>query len=65
MSFMTDITYPEIFAKCKRGSDKLTEGQDCTSNRAKKMSPDGSSVVIFQCLKCNYQWSIPIGGIVL
>ena len=52
----------EVFAKCKRGTDKLTVGESCGSNTAYKINSNNPHVVIFRCTKCGYQWSIPIGG---
>jgi hypothetical protein len=52
----------EVFAICKRGSDKNTTGQKCDSNTAKKLNSEGSHVVIFRCTKCSFQWNVPIGG---
>jgi hypothetical protein len=60
---MSETTeHPEVFVKCKRGSDIMTNGESCDSNRALKLSPDGSNNVSFRCLKCNHQWFISIGG---
>lgn len=52
----------EVLAKCKRGSDKSTAGQECPSKLAHKLNTPGSHVVILRCIKCHYQWSINIGG---
>ena len=52
----------EVLTKCKRGSDKATNGQECPSKTAYKISQDGSHVVILRCVKCSHQWSIPVGG---
>lgn len=52
----------EVFAKCKRGSDKATTGENCESNRAYKMPSHNPHVSIFRCSKCNYQWSLNLGG---
>lgn len=52
----------EVLVRCKRGSDRITDGQSCKGTIAKKLSEDGSPIVRFQCTTCNFVWSIPIGG---
>lgn len=54
--------YPIVHMKCRRGSDKMTEGQTCNYMRAEKRSDDGAPVVQFKCEKCGYIWSISVGG---
>lgn len=51
-----------VHAACKRGSDQLTEGQRCDSTTAERLSPPGSLVVSFRCVKCKHQWNVPLGG---
>lgn len=53
---------PTVHMKCKRGSDRLTEGQTCKGMMAEKLSPDGSQVCQFKCTSCGFIWSIPVGG---
>lgn len=53
---------PEVMVKCKRGSDRLTEGQTCDGKMAERLSGPGSHVVSFKCKKCGYMWSVPLGG---
>jgi hypothetical protein len=53
---------PVVFAKCKRGSDQVTGGQSCDSKLAFRLSDPQARVVLFQCKKCNHQWSVPVGG---
>lgn len=53
---------PVVHMKCKRGSDKATEGQHCRGMMAEKLSPDGSQVPQFRCTTCKHTWSVPVGG---
>lgn len=55
---------PVVHMKCKRGSDRATEGQTCKGMMAEKLSQDGSSVAQFKCTSCGHVWSVPIGGYV-
>jgi len=55
-------TKPEVFAKCRRGGDRLTNGQSCDSMKAENMSEPGSHVVTMKCVKCGFTWGIPVGG---
>lgn len=52
---------PIVHVKCRRGSDKLTEGQTCGGLRAYNESRDRSSAR-FRCVKCNFSWSVQVGG---
>lgn len=54
--------WPEVFAKCKRGNDVVTQGQSCDNKMAYKMSVDGASAVSFKCTKCKFVWTIDVGG---
>jgi hypothetical protein len=54
--------HPIKFAKCKRGSDRATTGQECDGNLAEILSPPGSNIVHFRCHKCKHAWIIPVGG---
>ena len=53
---------PVVHMKCRRGFDKTTHGQACKSMRAYKLSPDGSSNVIFTCIDCGFSWAVSVGG---
>jgi hypothetical protein len=55
--------YPEVFAKCRRGSDRLTQGDSCSSMRALNMSEPGAHVVTMQCVKCKFTWNVGVGGV--
>jgi len=55
-------TFPVVNAKCKRGSDRMSEGQSCPSLTAENMTRQGASVVQFRCTKCKYAWAVPMGG---
>lgn len=52
----------EVMVKCKRGSDRLTEGQHCDSKTAEQLSDPGSRIASFRCKKCGYSWDVPLGG---
>ena len=56
-------THPVVHAKCKRGSDKLSEGQSCNSLSAENMTTQGSNIAQFRCTKCKYVWRVPMGGV--
>lgn len=51
-----------VLVKCKRGSDKASEGQSCNSTSAYQTSPSGGHGVGFQCAMCNFSWYIATGG---
>jgi transposase-like protein len=53
---------PEVMVKCKRGTDRLTEGESCDSKLAYQLSQPGSSVASFKCKKCGFSWNVPLGG---
>lgn len=57
-----DPTHPVVNAKCRRGQDKQTEGQACQSLSAENMTPTGSNTIHFRCVKCKYDWRVPMGG---
>lgn len=57
-----DDSTPKVLVPCKRGNDRLTEGQRCDSKTAYQLSPQGSKAPAFKCVKCNYEWIVPIGG---
>ena len=52
----------EVFAKCRRGNDKATTGESCSSTRVFKLKSPNPHVSLFRCAKCGYQWSINVGG---
>jgi transposase-like protein len=58
----TEEKKPVVMAKCRRGSDRLTEGQSCQSKRAHQLTPPQSKHVSFKCADCGYSWTIPVGG---
>jgi len=62
MAIRPDPEKKIVFAKCKRGTDRMTQGQECDSLKAEQLSDPGSANVRFKCIKCNYLWIIPIGG---
>ena len=51
-----------VLAKCKRGSDRATEGQSCRSTSAYQTTPPGGSAVGFRCALCGYSWTVVTGG---
>lgn len=54
---------PEVLMPCRRGHDIRTEGQRCISRMAYNLTPQqGAKSATFQCTKCNYQWTVPLGG---
>jgi len=59
---MTTQEKPEVLVKCKRGNDRLTEGEHCDSLTAEQVSEPGSNVASFKCKKCGFSWRIPLGG---
>lgn len=52
----------KVLMPCRRGSDRLTEGQGCDSKNAYRLRPQGSKFPAFKCCKCGYEWTVPIGG---
>lgn len=59
---MSDSSEKAVFAKCRRGNDKLTSGQSCDGLKAVKLSSDGAHVVSLKCAKCGFTWNVPVGG---
>ena len=56
--------FPEVNMPCKRGKDLMTKGSSCDSKRAWNTSPvAGGKNASFKCMKCNYQWNVPMGGV--
>ena len=55
-------TFPVVNVKCRRGSDKISEGQSCSSLAAENMSTPGSASAQFRCTKCKYTWRVQMGG---
>lgn len=55
---------PVVHMKCKRGSDRMTEGQTCKGMMAEKLSHDGTHVAQFKCTSCGFIWSVPVGGFI-
>jgi hypothetical protein len=53
---------PVVHMKCRRGSDRATEGQTCKGMLAENLSQSGSHVAQFKCSSCGYVWSVPVGG---
>lgn len=51
-----------VHVKCRRGNDKMTEGQSCPSKRAYNNSKPGSHVASFQCVECRFTWTVATGG---
>lgn len=51
-----------VHMKCKRGSDRITNGQNCLSLSAERLSPVGSMAASFKCVKCGFIWSVSLGG---
>lgn len=58
---MNDET-KEVHVKCRRGSDKVTNGQNCNSMLAVNLSHPGSHIVSLKCVKCGFIWNVPVGG---
>ena len=59
-----DKTEPEkVHMPCKRGTNRLTQGEKCDGRVAIKI-PSRFSMTIpaFKCVKCGFQWSVPTGG---
>lgn len=54
--------HPEVLVACRRGNDKLTAGQSCDSKRAYRLTGESSQAPAFKCVKCGFEWVIPIGG---
>lgn len=54
--------YPVVHVKCRRGSDKATEGQSCQSLSAENLTQSGSTVSQFRCTKCKHVWGVAVGG---
>lgn len=52
----------EVHARCRRGSDRVTNGQTCDGMKAFNLSSQGSHVVSLKCSKCGFIWNIPVGG---
>ena len=53
---------PIVNVKCRRGSDKISEGQSCSSLTAENLTLHGSTIARFRCTKCKFSWGIPTGG---
>lgn len=56
-------TYPVVYAKCRRGSDRMSEGQFCNNLSAENLTQSGSNVSRFRCTKCKYAWHVQTGGV--
>ncbi len=59
---MADQEHPDVQVKCKRGHDRLTEGEHCDSLTAFQISDPGARVASFKCKKCGFSWNVPLGG---
>lgn len=60
-----DEVKPELafaHAACRRGSDKVTEGQSCSNTTVELLSPQGSPTVRMRCTLCNFAWNVALGG---
>lgn len=55
-------THPVVAAKCRRGMDRMTAGQNCDCITAENMTAKGSSTVQFRCTKCKYSWNVQMGA---
>lgn len=51
----------EVFAKCRRGNDKVTSGQSCDSLKAFNISKERTHCIL-ECQKCKFQWTVAVGG---
>lgn len=63
---MTQTDKPEqetVHMPCKRGTDRLTQGQTCDGRTAIKLASRISATVpSFKCVKCGFSWVVPTGG---
>lgn len=59
---MNEKDAPIVFVACKRGTDKMTEGQNCDSRQARNLTESGSRNSFFKCAKCGYSWVVTTGG---
>lgn len=62
MTKPTQDANPKVLVACKRGSDRVTEGQSCDSKTAYRLTQSGSHAPRFKCVKCGYEWIVPVGG---
>ncbi len=53
---------PIVHMKCRRGGDRVTEGQTCKGMMAEKLSANGAQTASFKCTSCGYTWHVPLGG---
>lgn len=51
-----------VFAPCRRGKDKATEGQSCQGRQAEKLSVPEEPRVRLRCVTCRHTWSISNGA---
>ena len=51
-----------VMVKCRRGSDRMTAGDSCSSLSARRESHSNKRHVHFQCMKCGFKWSVDLGG---
>jgi transposase-like protein len=58
----SETQYPEVHMACRRGNDKATHGQVCDSKRALNKTAQGAKHASFECTKCHFQWTVPVGG---
>lgn len=54
--------FPIVHMKCKRGSDRSTEGQSCMGMKAENRTPPGSPTSHFKCTSCGHYWAVSVGG---
>lgn len=59
-----DKTEPEtVHMPCKRGTDRLTQGESCSGRTAIKLDGRFSATMPgFKCTKCGFKWTVPTGG---
>jgi transposase-like protein len=51
----------EVLIKCRRSQDPSGLGS-CNSSMVHVISDPGSSVAAYKCPKCNYSWTVAVGG---
>jgi len=62
MTKIDEDKHEKVHMACRRGIDRLTKGQSCDSRMAYKLTDPKSKAPAFKCVKCGFEWIVPIGG---
>ncbi|KKL45171.1 hypothetical protein LCGC14_2358340 [marine sediment metagenome] len=53
----------KVLMPCKRGTDRLTQGESCNGRSAFRLARGFTATApAFKCCKCGFEWIVPTGG---